>query len=85
MIYRTVQGDMWDGIAFKIYGDARFLTLLLNANPAHAAVSVFSGNIVLNVPEPALRHIQLITSLAKGVKHVELMQDARRAVLEPAL
>lgn len=51
MIYRTVQGDMWDGIAFKIYGDARFLTLLLNANPAHAAVSVFSGNIVLNVPE----------------------------------
>ncbi|MEK4046579.1 tail protein X [Paenibacillus sp. FSL H8-0048] len=51
MIYRTVQGDMWDGIAFKVYGDAKFMTLLLNANPAHAAVSVFSGNIVLNVPE----------------------------------
>lgn len=51
MIYRTVQGDMWDGMAFKLYGEAKFMTLLLNANPAHAAVSVFSNNIVLNVPE----------------------------------
>ncbi|OKP67569.1 phage tail protein [Paenibacillus sp. P3E] len=51
MIYRTVQGDTWDGIAFKIYGDVQFMTLLLNANPTQAAVSIFSGNIVLNVPD----------------------------------
>ncbi|WP_081487119.1 tail protein X [Paenibacillus riograndensis] len=50
MIYRTVQGDTWDGIAFKLYGDVQFMTLLLNANPTQADVSIFSGNIVLKVP-----------------------------------
>lgn len=49
--YKTVQGDTWDGIAFNLYGDERFMTLLINANPGQVGTVVFSGNIVLSIPE----------------------------------
>lgn len=51
MIYRTVQGDTWDGIAFKLYGDANLMSLLLNANPSHAATVLFTANITLLIPD----------------------------------
>lgn len=49
--YRTVQGDTWDGIAFRIYGDAGYMTALMNANLEHAETAVFTGNVQLVVPE----------------------------------
>ncbi|WP_274528331.1 tail protein X [Paenibacillus piscarius] len=49
--YNTLQGDTWDGVAFKLYGNAQLMTLLINANPIHASTVVFSGNLVLNVPD----------------------------------
>ncbi|WP_449602459.1 phage tail protein [Paenibacillus sp. Marseille-Q9583] len=51
MIYKTLQGDTWDGIAFKLYNNAHLMTLLINANPEHAGTVVFSGNVILNVPD----------------------------------
>ncbi|MFC3802802.1 tail protein X [Cohnella sp. GCM10012308] len=51
MIYSTLQGDTWDGIAFKLYGDETLMSLLINANPAHAATVLFSGGVLLAVPE----------------------------------
>lgn len=51
MTYTTIQGDTWDGVAFSLYGDAQLMTLMINANPQHAATVVFSGNVTLNVPE----------------------------------
>ena len=50
MTYSTLQGDTWDGIAFKLYGDANLMTLLLNANPEQAKTVVFSGGVILDVP-----------------------------------
>lgn len=51
MIYTTVQGDMWDLISYKVYGDVRFTDVLIAANPQYNKVLVFSAGIVLNVPE----------------------------------
>ncbi|WP_110933808.1 tail protein X [Paenibacillus bouchesdurhonensis] len=49
--YTTIQGDTWDGISFKLFGEERFSVQLMNANPGHIETVVFSGNIVLHVPE----------------------------------
>ncbi|MBB6670507.1 tail protein X [Cohnella nanjingensis] len=51
MIYRTLQGDTWDGIAFKLYGDAKLMTLLINANPDHAQTVIFSAGVQLKAPD----------------------------------
>lgn len=49
--YTTIQGDMWDFIAFKVYGSERFMDVLLEANPDHAETVVFPSGIVLDCPE----------------------------------
>lgn len=48
--YITIQGDMWDGIAKKVYGDERHMNALLKANPDHIDTVIFSGDIVLECP-----------------------------------
>lgn len=48
--YLTSQGDMWDTIALKLYGNERHLHLLLAANPAHHSVVFFSAGVSLVVP-----------------------------------
>lgn len=51
MTYTTVQGDMWDLISYKVYGDVRFTDVLIAANPRYNKILVFSAGIVLDVPE----------------------------------
>lgn len=48
--YTTIQGDMWDGIAKKVYGTETAMNVLLDANPEHIGTVVFSAGIVLDVP-----------------------------------
>lgn len=33
-VYKTIQGDTWDGIAVKVYGDEKYMNELLEANQA---------------------------------------------------
>ena len=49
--YTTIQGDMWDSIAYKVYGSEAGMNTLLGANQEYADVVVFPANIVLQVPE----------------------------------
>lgn len=49
--YTTSQGDTWDIIAKKEYGNERQMHLLIAANPAHNRVLFFSAGVVLVVPE----------------------------------
>ena len=49
--YTTIQGDMWDSIAYKVYGSEAGINTLLEANQEYADVVVFSANIALQVPE----------------------------------
>lgn len=51
MTYTTIQGDTWDGIAYKVYEQADLMTLLMSANPDLTQTVVFSGNITLTIPD----------------------------------
>ena len=51
MIYTTVQGDMWDSIAYKVLGDVSYTDALMNANLQYRKIYVFSAGIELNIPE----------------------------------
>lgn len=50
MTYSTVQGDMWDSIAFKLLGDESYSVQLMQANPQHGNITIFPSGIVLQVP-----------------------------------
>lgn len=50
-VYVTVSGDVWDMIAFKIYGDCNRLVDLMNANSDLIETVVFSAGINIMVPE----------------------------------
>ena len=49
--YRTVQGDAFDGIAWKIWGHEHMAIRLIDANPEHADVVVFEPGVELRVPD----------------------------------
>jgi phage tail protein X len=49
--YTTVQGDQWDYIAYKIYGDETGVNTLLEANYQYKDITVFPAGITLVVPE----------------------------------
>ncbi|MDR1705808.1 MAG: tail protein X [Clostridiales bacterium] len=49
--YKTTQGDVWDLISYKVYGDEGFMDTLINANPAHRHTVMFGAGVELAVPE----------------------------------
>ncbi|WP_339271424.1 tail protein X [Paenibacillus sp. FSL K6-1330] len=50
--YRTKQGDTWDMIAYKVYGNEKLFPLLMTANHQHIAVVVFDAGTLLQIPDP---------------------------------
>ncbi|QGQ95871.1 phage tail protein [Paenibacillus psychroresistens] len=48
--YSTIQGDMWDGIAMKVFGNESYMDKLIEANPSQQTRVIFPANIVLNIP-----------------------------------
>lgn len=51
MTYITIQGDTFDGISFRLFGEERFSVNLMRANPEHLGTAIFSAGVVLTVPE----------------------------------
>lgn len=49
--YTTVLGDAFDGIAFKLLGNEKYMKELIEANWKYADVLVFSSGVVLNIPD----------------------------------
>lgn len=49
--YTTTQGDSWDTIAFKIWGQERMMHHLLRSNPEYFDVLIFPAGVLLNVPD----------------------------------
>lgn len=50
-IYTTVQGDMWDSIAYRFYGDVKYIGLLFEANPDLLEIFIFSAGTKVIIPE----------------------------------
>ena len=51
MKYTTIQGDMWDSIAYKVLGDVSYTDALMNANLQYRKTYVFSAGIELDIPD----------------------------------
>ena len=49
--YTTVQGDMWDSIAYKALGSVNLTNRLMMANRRYLHLYTFPAGIVLDVPE----------------------------------
>lgn len=49
--YVTVQGDMWDSIAFQQMGNEKYVTDLLSANPEHLQTFIFPAGVTLQIPD----------------------------------
>lgn len=49
--YVTMQGDMWDGIAYKAYGSTAFTDRLIAANPQYIEYYLFPAGVVLSLPD----------------------------------
>ncbi len=49
--YTTVQGDMWDSIAYSQLGDVAYTDDLMNANRVYLSYYTFPAGIVLTLPD----------------------------------
>lgn len=49
-IYTTVQGDTWDLISYKIYGDEKYIGTLMQSNFPLLDYTVFPAGVIINVP-----------------------------------
>jgi len=50
-VYTTIQGDTWDLIAYKLYGDEKYMKLLIEANWPQLDTLEFSAGVEINVPD----------------------------------
>lgn len=48
---KTVQGDSFDSIAFRLWGDEHLCSLLMAANPDYMDVLLFGPGVELKVPD----------------------------------
>ena len=58
--YLCAQGDVWDAISFKIFGDERYMDILIRANPHLRNVFKFDEPTTITIPEkPEIRYESL--------------------------
>lgn len=50
-VYRTVSGDTWDLIAFKVYGSEGYFHDLIRNNLRLIDIAIFEANIPIIIPE----------------------------------
>lgn len=49
-IYRTIQGDTFDSIALKLYGNEFKSIEIINANPDYSHIVEFPEGTILQIP-----------------------------------
>ena len=49
--YITKQGDCWDLLAFRLYGDEKYMKLLIEANWPLLDILVFESGTEITVPD----------------------------------
>ena len=60
--YVCANGDMWDDIAYRLYGDELMFPEIMKANRAYARVLTFEGGEVLNVPVRVENPLVVVTT-----------------------
>ena len=60
--YVCANGDMWDSIAYRLYGDEFMFPEIMKSNRAYARVLTFEGGEVLNVPIRVKNPLVVVTT-----------------------
>ena len=60
--YVCANGDMWDSIAYRLYGDEFLFPEIMKANRTYARVLTFEGGEVLNVPVRVENPLVVVTA-----------------------
>lgn len=60
--YVCANGDMWDSIAYRLYGDEFLFPEIMKANRAYARVLTFEGGEVLSVPVRVENPLVVVTT-----------------------
>lgn len=50
-VYKTVSGDTWDLISYKLFGSEQYFHQLMRANLNLLSIAVFDSNVPIIVPE----------------------------------
>lgn len=50
-MYKTILGDEWDVISYKVYGSDKYGPVLMKANRKYAKIHKFSAGVELETPE----------------------------------
>lgn len=64
--YTTIAGDMWDIIAYKVYGDEAYTDKLIKHNLDYIDTVVFSAGIVLSLPDVIIKNTEGIPPWKRG-------------------
>lgn len=65
--YTTMQGDMWDTIAWKTMGSTEQVGELMKQNRAYLDYYTFPAGIVLSIPEIATEQSSTLPPWKQGV------------------
>lgn len=49
--YTTIQGDMWDSVSYKVFGDVAYTDRIMNLNHKYRNIYIFPAGIILELPE----------------------------------
>ena len=50
-VYRTISGDTWDLISYKVYGSEGYFHDLIRSNLRLIDIAIFNANIPIIIPE----------------------------------
>lgn len=50
-VYRTISGDTWDLISYKLFGSEQYFHQLMRTNLNLLSIAVFDSNVPIIVPE----------------------------------
>ena len=66
--YTTVQGDMWDSIAFTQLGSEAYTDRLMNLNRQYRMYHTFAAGVVLVLPERSKKILATLPPWKRGAK-----------------
>lgn len=49
-LYQCTAGEAFDSVALEVYGDEKYASELLSANPKYATTPIFTGGELLKLP-----------------------------------
>lgn len=62
MKYVAVQGDTWDSIAYKAFGDEFMFPQIMDANRDYYDVVIFEGGESIDIPDKIVTENKLVAS-----------------------